>query len=208
MQIDNNTNRIKRTLMVRLAKLCFENKLVDKVNRIPVELRPKGGPHSRCCIHKERAVIKYRLMAMLGFAIEDEVDELIPLSEYAARALNREKIEDTELTVVDEACSSCVLTNYFVTNACRGCFARPCAVNCPKKCISFVDGQAKIDPAKCINCGKCAGVCPYHAIVYVPIPCEEECPVGAITKDENNKEVIDPDKCILCGKCIDRKSVV
>lgn len=42
----------------------------------------------------------------------------------------------------------------------------------------------------------------YHSIVYIPVPCEEVCPVKAIQKDENGIEHIDEDKCIYCGKCI------
>ena len=44
--------------------------------------------------------------------------------------------------------------------------------------------------------------CPFHAIIYIPVPCEESCPVGAISKDEHGKEHIDPDKCIYCGRCL------
>jgi iron only hydrogenase large subunit-like protein len=44
--------------------------------------------------------------------------------------------------------------------------------------------------------------CPYHAIIKIPVPCEEACPVGAITKDENGKEQIDYHKCIFCGNCM------
>jgi len=32
---------------------------------------------------------------------------------------------------------------------------------------------------------------PYHAIVYIPVPCEESCPVKAISKDEHGVEHID-----------------
>ena len=42
----------------------------------------------------------------------------------------------------------------------------------------------------------------YHSIVYIPVPCEEACPVKAIQKDENGIEHIDESKCIYCGKCI------
>lgn len=85
---------------------------------------------------------------------------------------------------------------------CRGCVARPCQLNCPKDAVEFRDGQAFIDHKKCINCGICQKNCPYHAIVYVPIPCEESCPVGAISQNEAGKEQIDYSKCIYCGRCV------
>ena len=53
-----------------------------------------------------------------------------------------------------------------------------------------------------MSCGLCAKVCPYHAIVYTPVPCEEVCPVKAISKGEDGTEHIDKDKCIYCGKCM------
>ena len=58
------------------------------------------------------------------------------------------------------------------------------------------------DEEKCKSCGKCEKACPYHAIVYIPVPCEEACPVGAISKDEYGVEHIDESKCIYCGKCM------
>ena len=107
------------------------------------------------------------------------------------------------LSVMDEACSSCVKINYEVTHLCRGCVARPCYTNCPKDAIWYdKEGKAHIDHDKCISCGKCHQACPYHAIVYMPVPCEEACPVKAISKDEYGIEHIDPDKCIYCGKCL------
>lgn len=202
MQFDNNTTRIRRSIFVRLARLCFEGKVIESIDRLPIDMRPRTGGHDRCCVHKERAVIKYRLMAMMGYAAEDEKDEFTPLSDYAKRALNRDEPEKCGLTVIDEACSSCIRSSYFVTNACRGCYARPCTLNCPKKCISFVDGRAAIEADKCVNCGRCMKVCPYHAIVNVPIPCEEECPVDAISRDDSGREIIDESKCIHCGRCV------
>ncbi len=202
MLYNNNATHIRRELLVKLASLAFEGTLREKIDRVPLEMIPKGQPSVRCCIHHDRAVIKYRLLAMMGFAIEKETDELRPLSSYAEEALTRTAVEDPLLTVIDEACSACVQSHYFVTNACKGCVARPCVLNCPKKAIQMVNGQARIDPSLCVNCGLCQKVCPYHAIVKVPVPCEEACPVGAISKDPQGKEHIDFTTCIYCGKCM------
>ncbi|BDX36808.1 hydrogenase [Tenuifilaceae bacterium CYCD] len=202
MAVTNNAMLIRRDLITRMIRLLMEDQLVEKIDRIPLEMRPRNNPSVRCCIHKDRAVLKYKLMGLLGFNIHDETDELTPLSEYASMAIDRTNLTDVVLTVVDEACSSCRKTSYMVSNLCRGCVARPCMVNCPKNAISFVDGQAKIDHAACVNCGQCMKVCPFHAIVYLPVPCEEACPVGAICKNENGVESIDISKCINCGKCL------
>lgn len=198
----NNAMLIRRELLTRLVKLLMEDRLEQQIDRIPLEIRPRNNASVRCCVHKDRAVLKYKLMALLGFNIQDETDELTPLSEYAHKANERKTLTDVVLTVVDEACSSCRQSSYQVSNLCRGCVARPCITNCPKDAIHFENGQAHIDNKKCVNCGKCMKSCPFHAIVYMPVPCEEVCPVGAISKNENGIEYIDPAKCINCGKCL------
>ncbi len=106
---------------------------------------PRHQSGLRCCVYKDRAITKYRLMAILGHAIEDENDELTPLRHYAQEALNRDEVASPILTVLDEACSACLRARHFVTNVCRGCVARPCVINCPKDAVHIVDGQAKID---------------------------------------------------------------
>lgn len=204
MAFVNNTLIIRRDLMSKLVKLHQEGKLVSDINRLPLIMSPKNGQaRGRCCIHKERAVLKYKMLPILGFSVSEEEDELTPLSEYAQKALGRTKPGKSILTVVDEACTACVKTNYVVTNLCKGCVGRACYMNCPKDAVSFQEnGQAHINASKCINCGICKEACPYHSIVYIPIPCEEACPVKAIQKDENGIEHINEDKCIYCGKCI------
>lgn len=197
----NNAVEIRREILTRLARLILNDELEEKIDRIPLEMRPKKhGATIRCCVHKERAVVKYKVMALLGFNVYDEKDELDNLSHYVKL---RETADKTPvmMTVVDEACSACVKTNYIVTNLCRACVARPCTYACKKGAIT-VGKQAYIDPDKCVNCGMCKEACPYHAIIYQPVPCEESCPVGAISKDENGVEHIDPEKCIYCGKCM------
>ncbi len=202
MAINNNATLIRRDLLTKTIKLLLDEKTVD-VDRIPIEMRPKNNDHIRCCVYKDRAVLKYKILAIMGFSSEQETDELKPISEYLDELLEDDLNTDEFLTVVDEACSSCKSGEYIVTNMCKGCVSRPCTLSCNKGAISIVKGQASIDEDKCVNCGLCLKVCPYHAIIYTPVPCEEACPVQAIKKTKGNKERIDKDNCIFCGKCIE-----
>ncbi|WP_241558104.1 monomeric [FeFe] hydrogenase [Maribellus luteus] len=203
MGYTSNTHIIRRELLRQIVQLFADGRLEDEIDRIPIKMAPKRKPaQHRCCIHKERAVIKYKMFPLLGFTVDEEQDELTPLRYYAKQAKERPSLKNEILTVVDEACTSCVKAQYVVSNLCRGCVARPCIMNCPKGAVSMQNGQAKIDPASCINCGICKKQCQYHAIIHVPIPCEAACPVGAISKDEYGVERIDDEKCIYCGKCL------
>ena len=206
MAFTNNVMIVRHKLLENLVVLWKEKQLIEKIDRVPLEFSPRRSqPVGRCCIHKERAVTKYKSLPLLGWDMSDETDELTPLSEYARKALERHgKSKENILCVIDEACSSCVQVNYEVSNLCRGCVARSCYMNCPKGAIHFdkKTGQAHIDHDTCISCGICHKSCPYHAIVYIPVPCEEACPVKAISKDEHNIEHIAESKCIYCGKCL------
>lgn len=203
MGYTSNTLIIRRELLKQIIQFCADDSLIDNIDRIPIKMAPKRSKaQNRCCIHKERAVIKYKMFPLLGFTVDDEEDELTPLSVYAKKAQNRTKCKDEILTVVDEACTSCIKAQYVVSNLCRGCVARPCIMNCPKNAVNMKNGHAEIDPDKCINCGICKKQCQYHSIIHVPIPCEAVCPVNAISKDEYGIERINDEKCIYCGKCL------
>lgn len=207
----NGAMYIRRELMIRLVRAFDSGELRSEIDRIPIKLRPKDTESSRCCLYHDRAVLKYRLMALLGFSTEDESDEAMTLAEYLDRLVSMiERGEDpfkespnrfSPLSVCGPACSGCPDSKIVSTSNCRGCFARPCVYSCPKGAISVVNGQSVIDPAKCVKCGRCITVCPYHAIVKTTVPCEESCPVGAIRKNARGVAEIDFRKCIYCGKC-------
>ena len=206
----NAAIHIRRELILKIVKAFDAGELEDELDRIAIRLRPKDGDSSRCCVYHDRAVLKYRLMALLGVSVEDERDEAKTLKEYYAELLAEMTAAKTPqelapvnaLSVCGPACSGCSSAKVISTPNCRGCFARPCVYSCPKRAIEIVDGKSRIDESKCIKCGKCIAACPYHAIVKTTVPCEEACPVDAIKKNDIGVAEIDFDRCISCGKCV------
>jgi len=55
---------------------------------------------------------------------------------------------------------------HVITDACKNIKNKACVSVCPVDCISGGDetDQLFINPAICIDCGACAGVCPVEAI--------------------------------------------
>ena len=202
MSSQNNSTILKREILVRLVKAFFSPQFERNTRLIPFDMRPKGSdvPY-RCCIYKERAILKDRVIAGLGFSIEED-DETISLEEYAKMSLDRVKIEENPLTVLGAACKGCVPKRIHVTDLCQGCVARPCKSACKFGAINIINGKSVIDSDKCKNCKMCIAACPYNAIVKVAVPCEDNCPVNAIEKNEDGTARIDFEKCISCGKCV------
>lgn len=202
--MNNNSQsiHIKRDILIRLVKAFDSDNFEHNTAMIPFEMRPKGAdvPY-RCCVYKEREIIKDRIIADLGFSLEP-LDESERLEDFAANSLKREKIEENPLTVIDAACKGCVPSRVYVTDLCQGCVARACEQTCKFGAITIAGGKSHIDPSKCKNCGMCINACPYNAIVKLIVPCEQACPIGAISKGENGTATIDFEKCITCGKCV------
>jgi [FeFe] hydrogenase (group B1/B3) len=200
MKLNNETDRVKREVLIRVARALFSG-TPQTLDRIPLEMRPKGRPFSRCCVYKDRAALRYRVMAALGFREEDETDELKPLAAYAAEVPARARNPEPFISILSEGCSACLESQTTVTNLCRNCLARLCVTNCPKQAVQVKNGRAEIDRAKCVNCGICAKACAFHAIVQVPLACADACPVDAVGKTPDGRVAIDHEKCIRCGRC-------
>jgi len=199
---DNQISQLKREILTNIIKAFDTEDFAEYTRDIPYVMRPKGAEVPfRCCIYKERAILKDRAIAGLGFAIEED-DEITSLATYAKRAVKRQKPDEKVLTVLQAACKGCVPSRVHVTDLCQGCVARNCVESCNFDAIKIVEGKAVIDPAKCKNCLRCVSACPYGAITKVRVPCEDVCPVGAIKKDEYGLAQINFDTCISCGKCV------
>src|SRR5574344_2781000 len=198
---NSNTTHLKREVLVRLIR-AFVNQEMSGLYKLPFEMRPKNAdvPY-RCCIYKERAILRQRAIAGLGLGVEND-DEITTLTQYGEKALERKEPDKEILTVIETACKGCVPSRVYVTELCQGCVARPCVSTCKFGAIQIKDGKSVIDGDKCKNCGMCMQVCPYSAIVRLKVPCEDACPVGAIAKNEQGHAEIDFDKCISCGACV------
>ena len=180
-KFDTKVQYLKYKVLREVARQAWQDTLLENVLDIPKIIVPGKQPTMRCCVYKERAILAERVkMAMGGNADNPNVIE-----------------------VIDIACDECPVGGYEVTNACRGCLAHRCEDVCRRGAISFDENHvAHIDKAKCVECGQCAKVCPYTAIVSRKRPCQNACKVKAISMNEEKAATIDNGKCIACGACV------
>lgn len=118
-------------------------------------------------------------------------------------ALGGDRSNPNVIQVIENICNRCPADGFYVTEICRGCNAKHCAVACKFGAISFNEkGKAVIDKTKCVNCGMCAKACKYGSIVNRVRPCEVACKVQAITAKNGEVIKVLNDKCIACGSCV------
>ena len=180
----SDINDVKHEVLCQVAKLAFENTLEEKRDDIPYELLPGPKAIFRCCVYREREIIRQRVRLAEG--------------KYPSAGLHNRNI----VQVLDSACAECPIKRFVVTDNCQKCIGKKCMGACKFGAISIGRDKAYIDPDKCRECGKCAQSCPYNAISDHQRPCKKSCPVNAISTNEHGIVAIDDEKCIHCGACI------
>ena len=61
MNADGNVIKIKHDVLFEVAKLAFAGELEEQRDHLPLKLIPGPTPQFRCCIYKEREIIRQSL---------------------------------------------------------------------------------------------------------------------------------------------------
>ena len=174
-KFDTKVQHLKYKVLREVARHAWNDTLLENVLNIPEVIVPGKTSTMRCCVYKERAILSERVKMVMG----------------------GDKNNPNVIEVIDIACDECPSAGYEVTDSCRGCLAHRCGA------ITFDQNHvAHIDKSKCVECGQCAKVCPFTAIINRKRPCQNACKVKAISINEDNAAAIDNDKCIQCGACV------
>ncbi len=180
-KFDTKVQHLKYKVLREVARQAWDGTIFENVLDIPKIIVPGKTPTMRCCVYKERAILAERVKLALG------------ITNCCNGIIN----------VIDIACDECPAGGYEVTSLCRGCLAHKCEDACKKNAITFDSNYvARIEKSKCIDCGACAKVCPFSAIVNRIRPCVSACKVKAISMNEDQAACIDQSKCTSCGACV------
>lgn len=180
-KFDTKVQHLKYKVLREVARCAWDDTLLENVMDIPLKIVPGKVPTMRCCVYKERAILGERVKLAMG----------------------GNKDNPNVIEVIDIACDECPMGGYDITSACRGCLAHRCVDACKFGAITLDQNHvAHIDKSKCKECGSCAKVCPYSAIICLKRPCENACKIKAIKMNEDKAAAIDNSKCISCGACV------
>ena len=182
---DKGLVELKHHVIREVCRQAWQGEIThDDRERIAREISPGPKPHYRCCVYREREIVRGRVRLAMGLS----PDALHPTKNVVA--------------VIPAACDDCPIQDHTVTDSCRFCLGKACLNACRFDAIAPGDTKMKIDPVKCRSCGQCAKACPFGAIIHRERPCKLSCPAGAISYDENGLCLIDEEQCVHCGHCI------
>ena len=97
--------RLKHDVLYEVAKAAWEGNLEEKRDEIPYDMIPGPQASYRCCIYKEREIIKQRVRLAEGKC---------PTGRDSSNVVQ----------VINAACEECPIASYIVTDNCRKCMGK------------------------------------------------------------------------------------
>lgn len=208
-----NLTEIRRRVFTEVARIAYASakdlpgeekpEAVNQLRQLPYDIIPGDVATYRESVFLERAIVQERIRLAMGLPLQN-----LDKPESVTHGIRKAAVPETYyepplINIIKFACNACEDNVYRVMpSACQGCLAHPCRECCPKGAITFKDKKAFIDHEKCVSCGRCANVCPYHAIHHHVRPCADACGMHAIGSDEHGRAKIDYEKCVSCGQCL------
>ena len=109
---DATVLRIKHDVLYEVAKLALEGALDEKKEDIPYKLIPGPQARFRCCIYREREIIRQRVRLAEGLCPADGKDTT------------------NIVQVIGAACEGCPIARFTVTDNCQLCMGKACQNSC------------------------------------------------------------------------------
>ena len=125
---DKNINYLKHQVVLKICEAAWEGEIDNDVReRIVNEISPGPKPEYRCCVYKEREIVRGRIR--------------LAMNENA----NVDNPTKNVVQVIEPACDECPIATYTVTDNCRFCLGRPCISSCNFKAIGPGDVRMHIN---------------------------------------------------------------
>ena len=101
--------RLKHDVLYEVAKKGLGRNIGKERDEIPYEMIPGPQAQYRCCIYKEREIIKQRVRLAEGQC---------PIGHESKNVVQ----------VINAACEECPIASYIVTDNCRKCMGKACRI--------------------------------------------------------------------------------
>ena len=107
MYADEGVIKLKHNVLYEVAKMAFAGTLEEEKDALAMKMIPGPLPSFRCCVYREREIIRERIKLAEGKHTGAEDDGNL-------------------IQVISSACEGCPISSYVVTDNCMNCIGKAC----------------------------------------------------------------------------------